>query len=92
MIKGLSNEEFRMVQHIKLLKQQAGTHSPSLFTIRQELPNLQMKIDACFLSNPYATDLFLSHFKNDLLGEDLQIRDLLEFYPSQNKKHELHSN
>jgi histidinol-phosphate/aromatic aminotransferase/cobyric acid decarboxylase-like protein len=44
-----------------------------------------MKIDACFLSNPYATDLFLDYFKRDLLGKDLLIRDLLEFYPSQNK-------
>jgi hypothetical protein len=43
-----------------------------------------MGIDACFLSNPYATDLFLDYFKKELLGEDLAIRDMLEFYPSQN--------
>jgi histidinol-phosphate/aromatic aminotransferase/cobyric acid decarboxylase-like protein len=85
MIKGLSTEEVSMVQHIKLLKKQAGTHSPSLFTIREQLPALKMKIDACFLSNPYATELFLDHFKKDLLGNDLLIRDVLEFYPSQNK-------
>lgn len=85
MIKGLTNEEIRMVQFIKLLKKQAGTHSPSLFTIREELPKLEMKIDACFLSNPYATDLFLKYFKTDLLDDNLLIRDVLEFYPSQNK-------
>ncbi len=85
MIKGLNNEQIAMVKHIKLLKQQAGSHSPSLFTIKEQLPGLNMKIDACFLSNPYATDLFLEYFKKDLLGEDLLIRDMLEFYPSQNK-------
>lgn len=84
MIKGLSSKDVSMIQHIKLLKKQAGTHSPSLFTIRQQIPGLQMKIDACFLSNPYATDLFLDYFKNDLLGPELNIRDILEFYPSQN--------
>ena len=84
MIKGLSKEQVAMVQHIKLLKQQAGSHSPSLFTIKEQLPALKMGIDACFLSNPYATDLFLDYFKKELLGEDLAIRDMLEFYPSQN--------
>lgn len=85
MIKGLTNEQAAMVQHIKLLKQQAGSHSPSLFTIKEQLPKLKMRIDACFLSNPYATDLFLDYFKKELLGDDLLIRDMLEFYPSQNK-------
>ncbi len=84
MIKGLTKEQVAMVQHIKLLKQQAGSHSPSLFTIKEQLPALKMGIDACFLSNPYATDLFLDYFKKELLGEDLAIRDMLEFYPSQN--------
>lgn len=84
-IKGLTNEQAAMVQHIKLLKQQAGSHSPSLFTIKEQLPSLKMDIDACFLSNPYATDLFLEYFKKELLGDDLHIRDMLEFYPSQNK-------
>lgn len=84
MIKGLTREQVAMVQHIKLLKQQAGSHSPSLFTIKEQLPGLKMGIDACFLSNPYATDLFLDYFKKELLGEDLAIRDMLEFYPSQN--------
>jgi histidinol-phosphate/aromatic aminotransferase/cobyric acid decarboxylase-like protein len=85
MIKGLSSKDISMIQHIKLLKKQAGTHSPSLFTIREQIPGLKMKIDACFLSNPYATDLFLEHLKKDLLGPELHIRDILEFYPSQNK-------
>lgn len=85
MIKGLNNEQVAMVQHIKLLKQQAGSHSPSLFTIKEQLPQLKMHIDACFLSNPYATDLFLEYFKRELLGDNLAIRDMLEFYPSQNK-------
>jgi histidinol-phosphate/aromatic aminotransferase/cobyric acid decarboxylase-like protein len=35
------------------------------------------------LSNPYATDLFLEYFNNEILKTN-KIRDLLEFYPSQN--------
>lgn len=84
MLNNLSNEELTLINSLKLLKEQAGTHSPSMFTIREKLPSLEIKIDACFLSNPYATDLFLKNFQNDLLGSDFKIRELLEFYPSQN--------
>ena len=61
----------------------SGTHSPSLLTIKKELPEIDIKIDACFLSNPYATDLFMDRFKDDVIGTGL-IREVLEFYPSQN--------
>jgi histidinol-phosphate/aromatic aminotransferase/cobyric acid decarboxylase-like protein len=61
----------------------SGTHSPSLLTIKKELPEINIKIDACFLSNPYATDLFMDRFKTDVIDTGL-IREVLEFYPSQN--------
>lgn len=61
----------------------SGTHSPSLLTIKKELPEIDIKIDACFLSNPYATDLFMDRFKTDVIDTGL-IREILEFYPSQN--------
>ena len=67
------------------LKKKAGTHSPSLLTIKNELPEINIKVDACFLSNPYATDLFLKYFKRELLQTG-EINRILEFYPSQNSE------
>lgn len=65
------------------LKEESGSHSPSLLTIKKTIPEIDIKVDACFLSNPYATDLFLSNFDKDLLQTNM-IREALEFYPSQN--------
>lgn len=79
----LTFEEKLLAQKFNRLKQEAGSHSPSIFTFKQKLPELDIKVDACFLSNPYATDLFLSYFKNEVMDTG-KIRELLEFYPSQN--------
>lgn len=65
------------------LKSASGTHSPSMLTILEKIPDLKIKVDACFLSNPYATDLFLEYFNNELL-KSKKISRVLEFYPSQN--------
>ncbi len=67
------------------LKEAAGNHSPSLATLKAELPEVSIKVDACFLSNPYATDLFLKYFKDELI-ETGEINRVLEFYPSQNRE------
>lgn len=72
------------IEIIKNLKNAAGSHSPSLFTIKKAIPSLEVKVDACFLSNPYATELFLKYFKKELLDTG-DLRDILEFYPSQNR-------
>jgi histidinol-phosphate/aromatic aminotransferase/cobyric acid decarboxylase-like protein len=69
----------------RLLKEAAGTHSPSLLTLKAELPEVSIKVDACFLSNPYATELFLKYFKKELI-ETGEINRVLEFYPSQNQE------
>jgi histidinol-phosphate/aromatic aminotransferase/cobyric acid decarboxylase-like protein/phenylacetate-coenzyme A ligase PaaK-like adenylate-forming protein len=66
------------------LKEQNGTHSPSINTIIEYIPEIQCNIDACFLSNPYATDLFLRKFNEDLISSN-NIRNYLELYPQQNK-------
>jgi len=66
------------------LKDEAGSHSPSLLTLREQLPDLQIDVDACFISNPYATQLFLDHLQRELIDTGA-IRDVLEFYPSQNQ-------
>lgn len=73
-----------MLEKLKQLKQKSGTHSPSIDSIRTHIPELSIKIDACFLSNPYATDLFLKYLTNDLISAGL-LRDVLEFYPPQNR-------
>ena len=58
----LAGEEKATADAIKQLYYQAGSHSPSIFTIVEGLPQLKIKVDACFLSNPYATDLVLEDF------------------------------
>lgn len=68
---------------LKNLKEKSGTHSPSINAILENIPEINLKIDACYLSNPYATDLFISHFDKDLIKTN-KLRQVLEFYPSQN--------
>lgn len=82
--KVFTEEEEILIQKFLRLKTDAGSHSPSIFTLKQKLPELPIKIDACFLSNPYATDLFLNYFTNEIINTG-RIRELLEFYPSQNQ-------
>lgn len=79
----LTNEEQRIAGKIRNLKQEAGSHSPSMFTIAEKIPELDIKVDACFLSNPYATELFLQYLREELIDSN-KMRDILEFYPSQN--------
>ncbi|MBN8574405.1 MAG: histidinol-phosphate aminotransferase family protein [Candidatus Kapabacteria bacterium] len=79
----LNEHERAVAAHLKHLKDQAGTHSPSIFTLAEKIPDLHIRIDACFLSNPYATDLFLDYLKRELIDTG-KMRDVLEFYPSQN--------
>lgn len=82
--KKLSSSETLLAEKFKKLKLESGSHSPSIFTFLQELPELKIHIDACFLSNPYATELFLNYLNDEVLSTG-KIRDLLEFYPSQNR-------
>lgn len=67
----------------KVLKENSGSHSPSLASIQDHIPDLKIKVDACFLSNPYATELFLEYFKKEMIDTG-KVNALLEFYPSQN--------
>lgn len=73
-----------LFREIQALKNQSGTHSPSIDTIKELLPPGHIKVDACFLSNPYATELFMEYFDKELLNDKKRLRDLLEFYPPQN--------
>ncbi len=71
-------------QVLAKIKAEAGSHSPSVTTLLQELPQVKIKIDACFLSNPYATDLFLQYFTQEVMGTE-RLRRMIEYYPSQNR-------
>lgn len=80
----LNPEELLIAEKITTLKNASGSHSPSMFTLLEHIPEIKLNIDACFLSNPYATDLFIRYFENELVHTN-KLRDILEFYPSQNK-------
>ena len=60
------------------LKSHSGLHSPSVFEIKNFL-DIKIDVDACFLCNPYAFDLFMENYKK----EDLT--DYIKYYPPQNK-------
>ena len=65
------------------LKNNSGSHSPSIKSMLKEIPEINLKTDACFLSNPYATDLFLKYLKKDFPNYS-GLREVLEYYPPQN--------
>ena len=73
-----------IIEKIKQLKALSGTHSPSIDTLLKECNELVIDIDACFLSNPYATDLFMDYLNRDLISNN-KLRDVLEYYPPQNR-------
>jgi len=77
-------EQTAIAEQLSKMKEEAGSHSPSLLTLREQLPELDIGVDACFISNPYATQLFLDHLQRELIDTGA-IRDVLEFYPSQNQ-------
>jgi histidinol-phosphate/aromatic aminotransferase/cobyric acid decarboxylase-like protein len=79
-----TNQEKDIAQQIKRLKEEAGSHSPSIYTIAEKLPELNITVDACFLSNPYATELFFQYFTKELIDTG-KIKGVLEYYPSQNQ-------
>ncbi len=81
---GLNQREDALVERIRRLKRESGSHSPSAWTIAKLIPELRLKVDACFLSNPYATKLFLMHFHREVI-RPRRLRSLLELYPSQNR-------
>ncbi len=73
----------KIKERIAILKEESGSHSPSIATILKEIPEIKIGVDACFLSNPYATELFMKYLDQDLIKTG-KIRDVLEFYPPQN--------
>ena len=73
-----------IIGKIKLLKEESGTHSPSIESVLSDCPEITIDVDACFLSNPYATELFMDYFKKDVI-DNKKLRNYIEFYPPQNR-------
>lgn len=80
----LSDHERDVLRILAEAKAESGSHSPSLFTLGDRIPGLTVNVDACFLSNPYATDLFIDRLTTDLI-ETGAMRKVLESYPSPNR-------
>jgi histidinol-phosphate/aromatic aminotransferase/cobyric acid decarboxylase-like protein len=76
-------EQQVIFQKALTLKSESGSHSPSIATLMKEIPEIRIEVDACFLSNPYATDLFMKYLDQDLIKTN-KLREILEFYPPQN--------
>jgi hypothetical protein len=47
---------------LRRLKAGSGTHSPSVAELERALPSV-VQVDACFLSNPYATDAVMTRLR-----------------------------
>jgi histidinol-phosphate/aromatic aminotransferase/cobyric acid decarboxylase-like protein len=81
----ISPEERSILGQLEELSARSGSHSPSLGTIQKAIPEIAVDIDACYLSNPLATDLFWSYFNADVLADPQLFKRMLEAYPSQNR-------
>lgn len=67
------------------IRQTSGSHFPSVLTLLSNIKGLQINIDACFLSNPYATDLFMEYLTKELIDTG-QLKKVIEYYPTQNRQ------
>jgi len=67
------------------LKKTSGSHSPSAGTLAREIPEIDLKIDCCYLSNPYATEVFMTRLKSDFANEKW-LHGIIESYPAQNRQ------
>ncbi len=68
-----------VAETLRLLKAGSGSHSPSVAECERALPGL-VEVDACFLSNPYATVLVMRRLR--ALAPALLER-MVSHYPSQ---------
>lgn len=73
----LNSEDFFLKQFIEL-KDNCGSHSPSVYDLTKKFPNINLKIDACFLCNPYAFDLSYNYIKK------IDLESSIRYYPPQN--------
>ncbi len=62
-------------------QESAGAHAPSLHCLSQR--NIKVKIDACFLLNPYVTDVVIRWLKKRLKQSGI-FEKAISVYPAQN--------
>lgn len=67
------------VEILRNLKSNAGSHSPSRAEMLKAFGGDPVEVDACFLSNPYATELVKERFVRAY--EQTSISELIEAYP-----------
>jgi histidinol-phosphate/aromatic aminotransferase/cobyric acid decarboxylase-like protein len=68
-----------VAETLRQLKAGSGSHSPSVSEVERALPGL-VRVDACFLSNPYATHLVMARMRR--IAPQLLER-MVSHYPSQ---------
>lgn len=76
----LNDKEAAFYQRFLQLKSEAGNHSPSIYRLLEEFPEVSIKVDACFLCNPYAFDLFMEKLN------EVDLEPFVKFYPPQNEE------
>jgi histidinol-phosphate/aromatic aminotransferase/cobyric acid decarboxylase-like protein len=72
-------DERSVAEALRLLKAGSGSHSPSVAEVERAIPGL-VKIDACFLSNPYATDEVMRRLRSIAPAA---LERMVSHYPSQ---------
>jgi len=72
-------DEHAVTDALRELKAGSGSHSPSVAELERAVPGL-VKIDACFLSNPYATDEVMSRLRS---VSPQTLERMVSHYPSQ---------
>ena len=72
-------DERSVTRALQRLRADAGSHSPSVAQIDRAIPGL-VEVDACFLSNPYATDEVMSRLR---AIPGAQLERMVSHYPSQ---------
>jgi histidinol-phosphate/aromatic aminotransferase/cobyric acid decarboxylase-like protein len=82
----LNTQEQAFYEQFLSLKSKSGSHSPSILSLidRFEIGK-GVKVDACFLSNPYATELFINFFEKELVSTK-KLNQIIEAYPPQNRE------
>lgn len=76
----LNEKESTFYHKFLELKAEAGNHSPSIYKLLKEFPTVSMTVDACFLCNPYAFNIFTNRLK------EVDLTPYVKFYPPQNEE------
>jgi histidinol-phosphate/aromatic aminotransferase/cobyric acid decarboxylase-like protein len=72
-------DEHSVAEALQLLKAGSGSHSPSVAEVERAIPGL-VQVDACFLSNPYATDEVMRRLRSIAPAA---LERMVSHYPSQ---------